>query len=157
MLYVDTSVMVKLYIKEEYSLEASHWIRQNNEAIPLTRFHELEFTNSIYLKQFRTEMTNEQVLLVLSKFDEHQRRGVYYRPQINWTDTMNVALDLSQTHTKTTGSRSLDILHVASALAIKADRFLTLDKRQSALAGSAGLTVDNCVFGVSPTVFTGWA
>jgi len=108
-LYVDTSVMVKLYIKEEYSLEASHWIRQNNEAIPLTRFHELEFTNAIYLKQFRTEMTNEQVLLVLSKFDEHQRRGVYYRPQINWTDTMNVALDLSQTHTKTTGSRSLQL------------------------------------------------
>ena len=145
MLYVDTSVLVKLYIKEEYSLEVSHWIRRNNEAIPLTRFHELEFTNAIYLKQFRTEMTNEQALLVLSKFDEHQRRGVYYRPQINWTDAINFALDLSQNHTKTTGSRSLDILHVASALAIKANRFLTLDKRQSALAGLAGLTIDNCV------------
>ena len=145
MLYVDTSVIVKLYIKEEYSLEVSHWIRRNNEAIPLTRFHELEFTNAIYFKQFRTEMTNEQVLLVLSKFDEHQRRGVYYRPQINWTDIINFALDLSQSHTKTTGSRSLDILHVASALTIKANRFLTLDKRQSALAGLAGLTIDNCV------------
>ena len=145
MLYVDTSVLVKLYIKEEYSLEVSHWIRRNNEAIPLTRFHELEFTNAIYLKQFRTEMTNEQALLVLSKFDEHQRRGVYYRPQINWTGAINFALDLSQNHTKTTGSRSLDILHVASALAIKANRFLTLDKRQSALAGLAGLTIDNCV------------
>ena len=145
MLYVDTSVIVKLYIKEEYSLEVSHWIRKNNEAIPLTRFHELEFTNAVYLKQLRTEMTKEQVLFVLSKFDEHQRRGVYYRPQINWTDTINFALDLSQSHTKTTGSRSLDILHVASALAIKADRFLTLDKRQSALAGLAGLTIDNCV------------
>ena len=145
MLYVDTSVLVKLYIKEEYSLEVSHWIKRNNEAIPLTRFHELEFTNAIYLKQFRTEMTNEQALLVLSKFDEHQRRGVYYRPQINWTDAINLALDLSQNHTKTTGSRSLDILHVASALAIKANRFLTLDKRQSALAGLAGLTIDNCV------------
>jgi len=143
-LYVDTSVIVKLYIKEEYSFEVSHWIRNNNEAIPLTRFHELEFTNAIYLKQFRTEMTNEQVLLVLSKFDEHQRRGVYYRPQINWTDTINFALDLSQSHTKTTGSRSLDILHVASALAIKAKRFLTLDKRQSGLAELAGLTIENC-------------
>jgi predicted nucleic acid-binding protein len=143
-LYVDTSVILKLYIKEEYSLEVSHWIRRNNEAIPLTRFHELEFTNAIYLKQFRTEMTNEQVLLILSKFDEHQRKGVYYRPQINWTDTINFALDLSQSHTKTTGSRSLDILHVASALAIKANRFLTLDKRQIALAGLAGLTIDNC-------------
>ncbi|MBW1790346.1 MAG: type II toxin-antitoxin system VapC family toxin [Deltaproteobacteria bacterium] len=144
MLYIDTSVIVKLYIKEECSFEVSHWIRRNNEAIPLTRFHELEFKNAVYLKQFRTEMTNEQVLLVLSKFDDHQKRGVYYRPQINWTDTINFALDLSQSHTKTTGSRSLDILHVASALAIKANRFLTLDKRQSALAGLAGLTIENC-------------
>lgn len=144
MLYVDTSVIVKLYIKEEYSLEVSHWIRKNNEAIPLTRFHELEFTNAVYLKQLRTEMTKEQVLFVLSKFDEHQRRGVYYRPQINWVDTINLALDLSQSHTKTAGSRSLDIIHVASALAIKANRFLTLDKRQSALADLAGLTVENC-------------
>ena len=143
MLYVDTSVIVKLYIKEECSLEVSQWIRRNNEAIPLTRFHELEFTNAIYLKQFRAEMTNEQVLLVLSKFDEHQRRGVYYRPQINWTDTINFALGLSQSNTKTTGSRSLDIFHVASALAIKANRFLTLDKRQSALAELAGLTIEN--------------
>ena len=143
MLYVDTSVIVKLYIKEEYSFEVSHWIRKNNEAIPLTGFHELEFTNAIYLKQFRTEMTDEQGLLVLSKFDEHQRRGVYYRPQINWTDTINFALGLSQSHTKTTCSRSLDILHVASALAIKANRFLTLDKRQSALAELAGLTIEN--------------
>jgi predicted nucleic acid-binding protein len=145
MLYIDTSVIVKLYIKEEYSLEVSHWIRENNEAIPLTRFHELEFTNAIYLKQFRTEMTKEQALLVLSKFDEHQRRGVYYRPQISWTDTLNLALDLSQSHTKTSGSRSLDMMHVASALAIKANRFLSLDKRQSALADLAGLTIENCI------------
>ena len=145
MLYVDTSVIVKLYIKEEYSLEVSHWIRKNNEAIPLTRFHELEFTNAVYLKQLRTEMTKEQVLFVLSKFDEHQRRGVYYRPQINWVDTINLALDLSQSHTKTAGSRSLDIIHVASALAIKANRFLSLDKKQSALADLAGLTIENCI------------
>lgn len=141
MLYVDTSVIVKLYIKEKGSLEVSQWIRRNNEAIPLTRFHELEFTNAIYLKQFRAEMINEQVLLVLSKLDEHLRRGVYYRPQINWTDVINFAFDLSQSHTKTTGTRSLDTLHVASALALDANRFLTLDQRQSELAELAGLTI----------------
>ena len=41
---------------------------------------------------------------------------------------------------KTPGSRSLDMMHVASALAIKANRFLTLGKRQAALAG---LTIEN--------------
>ena len=144
MIYVDTSVIVKLYIKEKYSFEVSDWIKKNNEAIPLTRFHELEFSNAIYLKQFRMEMTDDQVRLVLSKFDGHQRGGVYYRPRLNWTDTIDFAVDLAQNHTKSTGTRSLDILHVASALAIKATRFLTLDDRQSTLAELAGLTIENC-------------
>jgi predicted nucleic acid-binding protein len=36
MIYVDTSVIVKLYIREEHSREASEWLRKNNEAIPLS-------------------------------------------------------------------------------------------------------------------------
>jgi hypothetical protein len=49
-IYIDTSIIVKLYIKEELSFEASHWVKKNNEAIPLTGIHELEFINAIYLK-----------------------------------------------------------------------------------------------------------
>ena len=56
MIYIDTSIIVKLYIKEELSFEASHWVKKNNEANPLTGIHELEFTNAIYLKQFRSEI-----------------------------------------------------------------------------------------------------
>ncbi len=144
MRYVDTSVIVKLYIKEELSLEVSNWIITSNEAIPLTAFHELELKNAIYLKQFRREITEDQVQMVLLKFDDHQKRGVYYPSPLNWTNTMNMAIDLAQNHTKNTAVRSLDIIHVASALAIKADRFLTLDNRQAKLAASAGLSLEDC-------------
>jgi predicted nucleic acid-binding protein len=40
-IYVDTSVIVKLYFKEEYSREASSWLKENNEAMRLTSFHGL--------------------------------------------------------------------------------------------------------------------
>jgi predicted nucleic acid-binding protein len=143
-LYVDTSVIVKLYIKEEHSEDASNWLRRNNEAIPLTSFHDLEFNNAIYLKQFRDEISIDEVRLIMSKFDEHERKGVYYRPQLNWTDTFKYAVDLSKNHTGTTGSRTLDILHVASALSIKAERFLTFDDRQSELASLIGLEIEDC-------------
>lgn len=142
MIYIDTSVIVKLYIKEKFSLEASDWIRRNNEAIPLTGFHELELTNAIYLKQFRSEITTEQAQLVLSKFNTHQKEGVYFRPMLNWAEAITLAVDLAQNNTRAIGSRSLDILHVASALAIKADRFLTLDVRQQALAHAANLKIE---------------
>jgi len=143
-LYVDTSVIVKLYIREEHSRDASNWLRKNNEAIPITSFHDLEFSNAIYLKQFRDEISIDEIRRIMSKFDEQERKGVFYRPQLNWTDTFKYAVGLSKNHTGTTGSRSLDILHVASAITIKADRFITFDNKQSELASLAGLKIEDC-------------
>ena len=141
MLYIDTSVIVKLYIKEKHSLYISNWLKENNEAIPLTIFHELEFNNAINLKKFRAEITTNELRLIMAKFAEHESKGIFYRPQISWTDTFKYAVDLSRKHTSKTGSRSLDILHVASALSIKADRFLTFDERQSRLAALSGIKI----------------
>ena len=143
MVYVDTSVIVKLYIREEYSRDASIWLKKNNEAIPLTSFHELELVNAIQLKQFRSEITPEEARLIISMFEEHEMGGVYYRPQLSWSAIFIHALDLSNNHTASIGARTLDILHVASALSINADRFLTLDDRQTRLAALAGLKLES--------------
>jgi len=40
-----------------------------------------------------------------------------------------------------TGARSLDIMHIAAALSIKAEKFLTVDGRQTEVARLAGLTI----------------
>jgi len=141
--YVDTSVIVKLYIKEEHSRYTSNWLKKNNEAIPLTSFHELELINAIHLKQFRTEITLDESRLIISRLEEHEISGVYYRPQLDWSAIFIHAIDLSKKHSASIGSRSLDILHVASALLINADRFLTLDDRQTKLATLAGLKIEN--------------
>ncbi len=142
MVYVDTSVLVKLYIKEEYSRDTSNWIRENNEALPLTSFHELELINAIHLKQFRAEITLAETRLILSRFEEHEKSGIYYRPQLDWSAVFIHAIELSKKHSAGIGSRSLDILHVASALSINADRLLTLDDRQTRLAELAGLKIE---------------
>ncbi len=142
MVYVDTSVIVKLYIREEYSRDASVWLKKNNEAIPLTSFHELELINTIQLKQFRSEITLNEARLIMSRFEEHEISGIYYRPQLDWSAIFIHAIDLSKKHASSIGSRSLDILHVASALSMNADRFLTLDDRQTRLAARAGLKIE---------------
>ena len=143
MIYVDTSVIVKLYFKEEYSKEASRWLKENNEAIPLTSFHELELINAIHLKQFRTEITPDETRLIMSRFEEHEINGIYYRPILDWYAIFIHAIELSKKHSASIGSRPLGILHVASALSIGADRFLTLDDRQTQLAALAGLKIES--------------
>ena len=142
MVYVDTSVIVKLYIREKYSRDTSVWLRKNDEAIPLTSFHELEFINAINFKLFRDEITPEATRLIISRFEEHEKRGIYYRPQLDWPAIFIHAIDLSNKHSKRIGSRSLDILHVALALSIDADRFLTFDDRQTKLAALVGLKIE---------------
>ena len=143
MVYVDTSVMVKLYIKEEYSRDTSNWLKENNQAIPLTSFHELELINAIHLKRFRTEITLDETRLIMSRFEEHEKSGIYYRPQLDWSAIFIHAIDLSTKHLAGIGARLLDILHVASALSINADRLLTLDDSQTKLAVLAGLKIEN--------------
>ena len=142
MIYIDTSVIVKLYFKEDYSREASDWLKANNEAIPLTKFHELEFINAIQLKQFRNEIKQEESDNILSKLEEHEKRGIFFRPLLDWSAVFNNAINISRKHTSVTGSRYLDILHVAAALTISTDRFLTLDEKQSELAANVGLKVE---------------
>ena len=50
---------------------------------------------------------------------------------------------MSQKFTHKIGSRSLDILHVAVALSIKADKFLTFDEKQAELVSLTSLELIN--------------
>ena len=74
----------------------------------------------------------------MSRFKEHEKIGLFYRSQLDWSEILNSAVDLSKKHTAIIGSRSLDILHIASALSVKAENFLTVDGRQIEMATLAG-------------------
>jgi predicted nucleic acid-binding protein len=90
-------------------------------------------------------MSNREAGIVFQRFNKHEKESIFYRPQINWSDAFTRSLELSKNHTKTIGSRSLDVIHVASALSMGADRFFTFDEKQSQLAAAAGLQTVTCI------------
>jgi hypothetical protein len=51
------------------------------------------------------------------------------------------ALQLSSAHTERIGARAIDLLHVAGALLLESELFLTTDTRQAQLARSEGMKV----------------
>jgi hypothetical protein len=51
------------------------------------------------------------------------------------------ATDLALAHTERVGARSIDLLHVAAALALTSEVFLTTDDRQAQLSKAEGLKV----------------
>jgi len=58
---------------------------------------------------------------------------------VPWRAVLDQAAELSRQYTPTLGTRSLDVLHVASALALGMRQFVTYDERQARLAEACGL------------------
>ena len=67
--------------------------------------------------------------------------GLVIPPVEDWAAVYRVAEELSAQHTVKNGCRSLDVLHVATAVYLKSARFLTFDVNQAQLAKATGLIV----------------
>jgi predicted nucleic acid-binding protein len=137
--YGDTGFLVSLYGQDAHSAAASQ-LAQGNPVFLLTPLIEAEFTNAVELRLFRKEWTRREALLVYESFLQHQAAGVF-RPVAVETGTWEKAVVLSKRHSARLGVRTLDVLHVASALIAKADAFLTFDARQVKLARAERMNV----------------
>jgi len=65
--------------------------------------------------------------------------GVWEPPAYDLGDVHARAEGLARRPAAVLGTRSLDILHVAAALSLATSDFVTGDRRQAALANTAGL------------------
>lgn len=61
------------------------------------------------------------------------------KASVKWSLALRVAGRLSERHSAANGTRSLDILHVATAKTLHAAEFVLFDLRQRALAAVTGL------------------
>ena len=67
--------------------------------------------------------------------------GILTTLPVDWADVHHRAESLSGTHTLAEGHRLLDVLHVATALHLGVNEFLTFDANQKKLAAAEGLVV----------------
>ena len=98
----------------------------------------LESTNAFELRIFRGHGTRLNAAKAIRDLDADVERGVF-RLQPVPASTWEIARKLSTNHSATLGTRSLDILQLAVAKALRADTFLTFDRNQAALAHAEGL------------------
>jgi len=98
----------------------------------------LECVNAVELRVFRGDRTAQQASDSIRALSSDLTNGVYRRGAVP-ASAWRMARDLSRRHTASFGARSLDILHVATALAMKAQAFLTFDRIQGKLAKAEGL------------------
>jgi predicted nucleic acid-binding protein len=139
--YADTSFLARVYTPHADSGRALRLMQRASEAVPFTPLHRHELRNAIRLLVFRAEIKVEQRKQAFAEIESDLADGILAHVPVPWTDTFRRAESLAETHTENLGVRSVDLLHVALALALQATEFLTFDHRQAILAKTAGLKV----------------
>jgi predicted nucleic acid-binding protein len=137
--YADTSFLVSLYTPDANSAEAAALMRRAPLPLIVTPFGELELTNAMQLRLFRRELPAVKVGAAYAAFRDDVAAGILAITPMP-DAVFSEARRLSRRWTRTLGTRTLDIIHVASALALGTKTFHTFDERPRRLARAEKLT-----------------
>jgi predicted nucleic acid-binding protein len=107
-------------------------------SIWVTPLNRTELAHALQQYVFRSQLSAFEAQRAWSEFQQDCARGIWTQiglPERVWETSMVLA----RKHGPTLGVRTLDSLHVACALELKAERFWTFDDRQAKLAEAVGL------------------
>jgi predicted nucleic acid-binding protein len=138
--YLDTSALFSLYVPDPNAISAAAKASIASRPLLCSDFLQFEFNNALALRIFRRELSAPDVKSVLDQFRKDLDTGTLRSAALPST-VFRQALEIASQYTPRHGSRSLDVLHVASALVLGANQFLSFDQRQTELASSVGLAV----------------
>ena len=142
MTYADSGFVVSLYLTTEgTSAQARKEVKRASKPILLTPLSLLEIRNALNFGINRGEITSEQRDAVLSEIEAQIEKGFFRMVEASQSSIYAKAQELSNKHTPTTATRSLDLMRLAAALLSEARSFLTFDKRQAKAAAAEGLVV----------------
>jgi predicted nucleic acid-binding protein len=137
-IYADTSFFVSLYLTDRHTAEVERLLR-SRPSLWMTPLHVAEWAHAIEQHVFRNAISRSEADRLLQRFQQHRAQNLWREAPLP-DRAFEVCAELAQRHAARIGVRTLDTLHVASALGLKAERFWTFDARQVKLAQVAGLT-----------------
>ena len=140
-IYADPSALLKLYLREPQSRAVIAWRTKISVPLAITHHGRLELINGIGLAAHRGLITEEMHAAALAAVDDDFEQGRYTQADLLWRATLGRAMEISRKFTRTLGCRSLDVIHVASAVELDMRVFVTFDVRQKLLARALKLKV----------------
>ena len=141
MTVADTGFLVSLYLPESTTARARALVRRGIAPILLTQHTLTELRNALNLGIFWKRISVGERDAYWREIEEHIVGGFYEVRAVSFTELHALARELSDRYTPQTGTRSLDLLHVAAALLLRANLFLSFDERQRTAAKGEGLKV----------------
>jgi predicted nucleic acid-binding protein len=140
-MYADSSFLVSAYLLDANTAAANQVLQSFSQALPYTALHRLEIRNAFALAVFRGYYTSAQIGAAWRNVEADVRARKLRPTRISWRALFRRAAQLAALESPQIGTRSLDILHVASAERIGSNEFVTFDRRQRMLAAKLGMHV----------------
>ena len=111
-----------------------------HDGVFVTAFGEVELANALQLRVFRKSISRQDAEAAGRTFEQDQLGGVFSMQPVS-PAIFELAKRLSRKHSAVLGTRTLDLLHVAAAVHLGADAFLSFDANQRKLAHAVGLSI----------------
>ncbi len=135
--YADTSLLTSVYLPDAHSIEADKRMAEGPN-LPISPFSRAEFANAIYRQVFLERVSAIDARRAWVDFESDCSSG-FLRAVLFPESAWKVMVDLVGRYVPTLAIRTLDSLHIACALELRADKFWTFDERQAKLAEAVGL------------------
>lgn len=139
--YADTGFICSLYAPDANSERACRFMQGQERAIAFSWLNQVEFRNALRLRVFRKEISSAERDQSLHLLLADLASGVFENADLPQVNVLIETERLSARYSEQLGTRSLDILHVAMAIVLGAERFISFDIRQGKLAKAVGLKV----------------
>ena len=134
-------MLLKLYSAEEDSPRTVALVESYGSPICFSGLQHAELRNALHRKCARKEISRQELRRALKDLQSDIDNAVLQSPEIDWTRVFAEANRLTDKYALSTQCRTLDTLHVASALKLEVASIGTADERQKVLARKAGLEV----------------
>lgn len=145
--FPDTSFLCAFYRRQDNSPQAAAYFKAMPETLHVSGLLVYEFRQSgrfqvwLHARDKTKGYSQADCDRALADLQTDLDTGTLVVASVDWPDVHRLAETLSKRHTIAGGHRSLDLLHVATALHLGAREFLTFDTNQRKLAAGEKLKV----------------
>jgi len=137
--YADTSLIVSVYVQDSHSAAAQE-LMNSNPRLWFSPLHLAEMFHTIAQQVFYRRISAATAQDIYRQLESDRIAGVWAETQLP-ENAFELCAELARRYGPKLGTRTLDSLHVACALELKAERFWTFDERQAKLAKAQGLKI----------------
>lgn len=126
-----------MYIPDQHTPEAERRLA-SRPVLWMTPLHLAEWAHAVEQHVFRRVASRRDADRFIQLFHDDRKRGLWREVAVP-ERAFEACAQLAHQYAARLGVRTLDSLHVTSALELHAEQFWTFDQRQAKLARAAGL------------------